>query len=193
MGGSGVRSEETGQPAGRMRGTKGDGRNESRCRQMGGGGVRRGNATTSRTRGLEGRDEWPESSVGTANGSLMARYGARRQWTAQRLLDGEGRRDGSSTTVRDGATAPRRRGTARARRRWTVSTTAMGSDGEHDGEWTVMDDAALRRWMARRQLDGEERRDGDLTKMDNEERRERDGDVNTAGGGSNKGQRVITL
>jgi hypothetical protein len=32
-----------------------------------------------------------------------------------------------------------------------------------------------------------------LTKMDNEERRERDGDVNTAGGGSNKGQRVITL
>jgi hypothetical protein len=47
--------------------------------------------------------------------------------------------------------------------------------------------------MARRQLDGEERRDGDLTKMDNEERRERDGDVNTAGGGSNKGQRVITL
>ncbi len=57
MGGSGARSEEMGQPAGRMRGTKGDGRNESRCRQMGGGGVRRGNATTSRTRGLEGRDE----------------------------------------------------------------------------------------------------------------------------------------
>ncbi len=29
--------------------------------------------------------------------------------------------------------------------------------------------------------------------MDDEERRERDGDVNTAGGGSNKGQRFITL
>jgi hypothetical protein len=66
---------------------------------MGGGGVRRGNATTSRTtRGLEGRDEWPESSVDTADGSLMVRYGAaapRRQWTA---------RDGSST-ARDGASA----------------------------------------------------------------------------------------
>jgi len=110
MGGGGVRSKETVQLAGRMRGTKGDGRNE-RCRQMGGGGVRRGNATISRTtRGLEGRDEWPESSVDTADGSLMVMYGAtapRRQWTVQRLLDGEGRCDGSST-VRDGATAPRR-------------------------------------------------------------------------------------
>jgi hypothetical protein len=108
MGGGGVRSEETGQLAGRTRGTKGDGRNERR-RQMGGGGVRRGNATTSRTtRGLEGRDEWPESSVDTADGSLMVRYGAtapRWQWTARRLLDGEGRRDGS-LMVRDGATAP---------------------------------------------------------------------------------------
>jgi hypothetical protein len=107
MGGGGVRSEETGQPAGRTRGTKGDGRNERR-RQMGGGGVRRGNATTSwTTRGLEGRDEWPESSVDTADGSLMVRYGPtapRRQWTARRLLDGEGRRDGSST-ARDGASA----------------------------------------------------------------------------------------
>ena len=77
MGGGGVRIEETGQPAGRTRGTKGDGHNERR-RQMGGGGVtRRGNATTSRmTRGLEGQDEWPESSVDTADGSLMMRYGA---------------------------------------------------------------------------------------------------------------------
>ena len=78
---------------------------------MGGGGVRRGNDTTSRTsRGLEGRDEWLESSVDTADGSLMVRYGAmapRRQWTAQQLLNGEGRRDGSST-ARDGVTAPRR-------------------------------------------------------------------------------------
>jgi hypothetical protein len=32
-----------------------------------------------------------------------------------------------------------------------------------------------------------------LRTMDNEERRERDGDVDTAGGGINKGQRVITL
>ena len=163
MGGGGVRSEETGQLAGRTRGTKGDGRNERR-RQMGGGGVRRGNATTSRTtRGLEGRDEWPESSVDTADGSLMVRYGA---------------------------TAPRRQGTVRARQRWTESTTVMG---QRDGEWTVVDGAALRRWTARRQLDGEEWRDGDLTTMDDEERRERDGDVDTAGGGSNKGQRVITL
>ncbi len=115
MGGGGLRSEETGQLAGRTRCTKGDGRNERR-RQMGGGSVRRGNATTSRTtRGLEGRDEWPESSVDRADGSLMVRNGAaapRRQWTARWLLDGEGRCDGSST-VRDGATAPRRRWTAR--------------------------------------------------------------------------------
>jgi len=103
-----MRSKETGQLAGWTRGTKCDGRNERR-RQMGGGGVRRGNATTSRmTRGLEGRDEWPELSVDTADGSLTVRYGvpaSRQQWTAQRLHDGEGRRDGSST-VRDGATAP---------------------------------------------------------------------------------------
>ena len=107
MEGGGVRSEEMGQPAGRTRGTKGDGRNEGR-QQMGGGGVRRGNATTSQTRGLEGRDEWPESSDNTADGSLMARYGGttpRRQWMAQRLLDGKGQCDGSST-VRDSATAP---------------------------------------------------------------------------------------
>ena len=78
---------------------------------MGGGGVRRGNETTT----WEGRDEWPESSVDTADGSLMARYGAtapRRQWTARLLLDGEGRCDGSLTAM-DGATAPQRRGTAR--------------------------------------------------------------------------------
>ena len=114
MGGGGVRSEETGQLSGWTRGMKGDGHNE-RHRQMGGGGMRRGSATTSRTtRGLEGRDEWPEPSVDTAHGSLMVRYGAtapRRQWRARRLLDGKGRRDGSST-VRDGTTAPRRRGTA---------------------------------------------------------------------------------
>jgi len=90
MGGGGVRIEETGQPARQTRGTKGDGQDEWR-RQMGSGGVRRGNTTTSRTRGLEGRDEWPESSVDTANSFLMARYGAQRQWTVQRLLDGKGR------------------------------------------------------------------------------------------------------
>ena len=102
-----MRSEETGQPAGWTRGMKGDGRNE-RHRQMGGAGVRRGNATTSRTtRGLEGRVKWPESSVDTVNGSLMVRYGVMaplRQWTVQRLLDGKGRRDGSSM-ARDGASA----------------------------------------------------------------------------------------
>ena len=70
---------------------------------------------------------------------------------------------------------------------------AMGGDGQHNGEWTAMDGVALRRWTARRQLDGEERRNGDLTTMDDEERCKRDGDVGTAGGGSNKGQHVITL
>ena len=69
----------------------------------------------------------------------------------------------------------------------------MGGDGPRDFEWTVMDGAALRRLTARRQLNGEEQGDGDLTMMDDEERRERDGDVDTAGGGSNKGQRFITL
>ncbi len=70
---------------------------------------------------------------------------------------------------------------------------AMGGDGQRDGESTVMDGAALRRWTARRQLDGKGRRNGDSTTMDNEERRERDGNVDTAGGGSNKGQRGIKL
>jgi hypothetical protein len=32
-----------------------------------------------------------------------------------------------------------------------------------------------------------------MAPMDNEERRKRDGNVDTVGGGSNKGQRVITL
>ncbi len=104
-----MRSEEMGQPAGRMRGMKGDGRNEGR-QQMGGSGVTRGNATTSRTRGLEGQDEWPESSADTADGSLMARYGTTApqwQWTARRLLDGKGWCNGS-LTARDCATAPQR-------------------------------------------------------------------------------------
>ena len=70
---------------------------------------------------------------------------------------------------------------------------AMGGDGQHDGEWTVMDGAALRQWTAQQQLDGEEWRDGDLTTMDNDEQREHDGNVDTASGGSNKGQCVITL
>ncbi len=69
----------------------------------------------------------------------------------------------------------------------------MGGDGQRYGEWTMMDGAALRRWKAQRQLDGKERRDGDLTTMDDEECRKRNGDVDTAGGGSNKGQRVIAL
>jgi hypothetical protein len=142
MGGGGVRSEETGQLAGWTRGTKGDGRND-RCRQMGGGGVRRGNATTSRTTvGLEGQDEWPESSVDTANDSLMVRYSAtapRRQWMERWLLNSEGWRDGSST-VRDSSTAPRWRGTARdgsstardgdglrAQRRWAAMNSAMAN------------------------------------------------------------------
>jgi hypothetical protein len=69
----------------------------------------------------------------------------------------------------------------------------MGGNGQRNGEWTVIDGVALWRWTARQQLDGEERHNGDLTTMDNKERRKRDGDVDTAGGGSTKGKRVITL
>ena len=65
----------------------------------------------------------------------------------------------------------------------------MGGDGQHDGELRVMEDAA------RRQLDGEGRCDGDSTTRNDKEPRKRDGDVDvdTAGGGSNKGQRGIKL
>jgi hypothetical protein len=69
----------------------------------------------------------------------------------------------------------------------------MGSDGRRDGESMVMDGAALRRWTARWLLDGEGRCDGDSTTMDDEKRRERDGNIDTAGGGSNKGQCGIKL
>ncbi len=69
----------------------------------------------------------------------------------------------------------------------------MGGDGRRNGKLTVMDGAVLRQWTARRQLNGKGRRDGDSTTMDDKEWRERDGDVNTAGGGSNKGQRGIKL
>ena len=146
MGGGGVRSEEMGQLAGWTRGTKGNGLNERR-RQMEGGGVRRGITTTSRTRrGLEGRDKWPELPVDTADGSLMVRYGAsapRRQWTAtapqrrgtsQRLLGGEGWRDGSST-ARDGARRhldlkgqhERSGDGLRAQRRWEAMDSAIAN------------------------------------------------------------------
>ena len=145
MGGGGVRIEETGQPAGRMRGTKGDGCNE-RHRQMGGGGVRRGNPTTSRTRGLEGQDKWPELSFDTAEGSLMARYGDRWQWTvrwlqrrgtgARRLLDGEEWRDGSST-ARDGV---RRLLDGKGRRE-------HGGNGQRaQRQWAAMDSAMANGW-----------------------------------------------
>jgi hypothetical protein len=43
----------------------------------------------------------------------------------------------------------------------------------------------------RRQLDDEGQRDGDSMAMDDEGQRERDGNVGTAGGGSNKGQHGI--
>ena len=73
----------------------------------------------------------------------------------------------------------------------------MGGDGRRDGdgELTAMDGVAQWRWTARRQLDGEGRHDGDSTTMNDEEPRERDGDVDvdTAGDGSNKGQRGIKL
>ncbi len=67
----------------------------------------------------------------------------------------------------------------------------MDGDGRRGA--TAMDGTALRRWTVRWQLDGKEWRDGDLTTMDDEECCNRDGDVDTAGSGSNKGQHVITL
>ena len=73
----------------------------------------------------------------------------------------------------------------------------MRGDGRRDGELRMTEGAARRRGPARprRQLDGEGRHDGDSTTMDNEEPRKHDGDVDvdTAGGGSNKGQRGIKL
>ena len=207
MGGGGVRSEEMGQLAGRTRGTKGDGRNERR-RQMGGGGVRKGKATTSQTpderlggarrvAGVVSRHgRWLLDSEGRHNGSSTAMDGAtapQRRGMARRLLDGEGWRDGYSA-ARDGAQqlldgkgrCERGGNGPRAQRRWAAMDSGMAV-------LMVMDGAALRQWTARRQLDGEERCDGDLPTMDDEERPERDGHVNTAGGGSNKGQCVITL
>ena len=57
-----------------------------------------------------------------------------------------------------------------------------------------MDSVALWRWAVRRQqLNGKEWCDGDLTTMDDEEQRKRNGDVDTAGSGSNKGQCFIKL
>ena len=51
--------------------------------------------------------------------------------------------------------------------------------------------ATWRWWTARWQLDGDGQRDGNSTMRDDEERREHDGDVGAAGGGSDKGQRGI--
>jgi len=73
----------------------------------------------------------------------------------------------------------------------------MGGNERRDGKVRVMDGAARRRGTVQPQwqLDGKGRRDGDSTTMDDEEPRERDGDVvaDAAGGGSNKGQRGIKL
>ena len=122
----------------------------------------------------------------------------------RRLLDKEGQCGGFSTAM-DGAMAPRRREMARhlldgkgrrkhsGRRRWTKSTTTMGGDGRHDGDLTVMDGAAQWRWTARQQLDSEGRRDGDSTTKEEEEHCDRAGDVDTAGGGSGKGQQDIKI
>jgi hypothetical protein len=122
----------------------------------------------------------------------------------QRLLDKEGQRDGFSIAM-DGTTAPQRRGMAQrllggegrrkrgGRRRWTESTTAMGGDGWQDGDLSVMDGAARRRWTAQQQLDSKGRRDGDSTTKGEEEQCNRDGDVDTAGSGSDKGQHGIKI
>jgi len=82
----------------------------------------------------------------------MARYGAtapQRQWTAQRLLNDKGWRDGSSR-ARDDAMAPQRR------RQWTAQQLL-----DREGRAT----APRRRGTARRLLDGEGWRDGSSTVM----------------------------
>jgi hypothetical protein len=113
------------------------------------------------------------------------------KWTAWRLLDGNGWSNGSSTAKAiDDTTAPRRRGTAQARQRWAESTTVMGGDGRRNGRIdgdgqcgaTAMDGTTA---------DGKGRHDGGLMTMDDEERYKRHGDVDTAGGGSNKGQHTL--
>jgi hypothetical protein len=45
----------------------------------------------------------------------------------------------------------------------------MDGDGRRDGELTVMDGVAQRRWTERRQLDGEGWHDDDSTTMDDKE------------------------
>ena len=45
----------------------------------------------------------------------------------------------------------------------------MDGNGRRDGELTVMDGVAQRQWTARRQIDGEGRRDDDSTTMDDKE------------------------
>ena len=101
----------------------------------------------------------------------------RRRGTARWLLNGEGRRERGS----DGP---------RAQWRWVAMEGVMANRG-------VMEGVARRRGTARprRQIDGEGRHDGDSTMMEDEEPRERDGDVDvdTAGSGINKGQHGIKL
>ena len=123
---------------------------------------------------------------------------------AQRLINKEGQRDGFSMAM-DGVRAPQRQGMARrllngegrrersGQRQWTKSTAAMGGDGRHDGDLRVMDGAARRQWTAQQQLSSKGRRDGDSTTKGKEEQCNHDGDVNTAGGGSDKGQHGIKI
>ena len=90
MGGGGVRSKETGQPAGRTRGTKGD-------------------AT------MRGAGRWEAAARGEATRQPAGRVSGVVSRHGRRLLDGlggNGRRNGSST-VRDGAPAPRLQWTGR--------------------------------------------------------------------------------
>jgi hypothetical protein len=58
----------------------------------------------------------------------------------------------------------------------------MGGDRRHDGNW-----------MVQRKLDGEGLGNGDLTTMDNKEWCEHDDDVDTAGGGRDKGHSGIKI
>jgi hypothetical protein len=75
-----------------------------------------------------------------------------RQGTAPQLLDNDGQW-----------------GMAQVQRRWTLSATAMDSNGQHDDNSMVMGSGVQRQWTARRQLEGKGWRVGDMTTMDNED------------------------
>ena len=158
---------------------------------------KQGDAKTSRTRGLGG--VWRVTDVGENSGHYEGGPSTRptAPWwrgTAWRLLNGNGWRNGSLTAM-NSARAPRQQWTAR-RLLDGEGWCKHNDDGPRAQRWWAAMDGTMatwRWWTAWRQLDVKGWRDDDLTTMDNKERRKRDGDVDTAGGGSNKGQRGIII